>query len=668
MSLIVDLANRGKPMFTLGGDSGPLRDADQQSQGTSEASSLDDVPDMVLAVMQEKADAGDLDMLAIMKKFNAKGRFAPRGASGARPSPPPRDKRDLKCANCGINGHVAADCRKIKLPFEKRKCHICQKEGHIARECPDKPDPRKREVNTISVAIGTRKTVHALCNDDEQDPSFHRVQAQRSLNRQRPRPRTAQLSDFMGPFEHINQWDIFTADIEDEDCHSEDTLVSRDEWPLPADEPGRLRMFHKKTLKGTGGAAKHQTQRMRRLVEKQDREAMDEAQRYNAQYENDVIAKHVVEGERDRGVSNRRSPACLDVERSDLSPVCATLPGGERSDLSPVGATDLTTACLGGEGSGPSPAHATQPDGERSDLSPACATYIESYEGLQGLQSKIDDIVSSNEVGDIVRSSNEIGDTVRSMNHGGDGLATGLHEPSDDFEIIDDDDNGSIMNDALRKAIQSTAKTPKEAMFLEQILRQVDIQQFQRSQDEEKCRAALDKCDGPCIPTPSISGHTLAPVSLFERETMDLLVNEAQEWEDIEFEVALDSGSIVNVCHPDDCPGYIISESPGSKCKHNFVVGNGGKLPNLGEWKLNLDAPASGGEINSVSSVFQVARVTRPLMSVGHICDQGLLVVFDKLHAIVRDGENNEICRFTRGESGLYTAKMKLKAPFGRQE
>ena len=54
-------------------------------------------------------------------------------------------------------------------------------------------------------------------------------------------------------------------------------------------------------------------------------------------------------------------------------------------------------------------------------------------------------------------------------------------------------------------------------------------------------------------------------------------------------------------------------------------------------------------------------------MSVGHICDQGLEVTFDAIYAIVRDANKNEVCRFTRGPSGLYTAKMKLKAPFGRQ-
>ena len=109
-----------------------------------------------------------------------------------------------------------------------------------------------------------------------------------------------------------------------------------------------------------------------------------------------------------------------------------------------------------------------------------------------------------------------------------------------------------------------------------------------------------------------------------------------------------------------------MTESPGSKCGQHFVVGDGGELRNLGEWNFNLEAPKDGG-VNGVSSIFQVAKVTRPLMSVGHICDQGLTVTFDKLHAVVRDPKGVEVCRFTRGPSGLYTAKMKLKAPFGMQ-
>ena len=71
-------------------------------------------------------------------------------------------------------------------------------------------------------------------------------------------------------------------------------------------------------------------------------------------------------------------------------------------------------------------------------------------------------------------------------------------------------------------------------------------------------------------------------INLFESEDIELLVNENdQTWQDVEFEVALDSGFIVNVCRPDDCPGYVIQESLGSKRGQNFVVGDG-KTPQSG--------------------------------------------------------------------------------------
>jgi len=60
--------------------------------------------------------------------------------------------------------------------------------------------------------------------------------------------------------------------------------------------------------------------------------------------------------------------------------------------------------------------------------------------------------------------------------------------------------------------------------------------------------------------------HVMAPVNLMmtvEKGGQVLMTNDA--WEDIEFEVALDSGSVVHVCAPDDCPGYMLQEPPGSK-------------------------------------------------------------------------------------------------------
>ena len=61
------------------------------------------------------------------------------------------------------------------------------------------------------------------------------------------------------------------------------------------------------------------------------------------------------------------------------------------------------------------------------------------------------------------------------------------------------------------------------------------------------------------------------------------------EWEDIEFEVALDSGSQDHVCDEVDCPGYLTEVSPGSSRGQCFVVGNGEKLPNRGQRQLNME-------------------------------------------------------------------------------
>ena len=69
-----------------------------------------------------------------------------------------------------------------------------------------------------------------------------------------------------------------------------------------------------------------------------------------------------------------------------------------------------------------------------------------------------------------------------------------------------------------------------------------------------------------------------------------------------------------------------------------------------------------------VQSVFQVADLTRPLMSVSQICEQGHKCVFEKDHALVITPEGELLARFER-QHGLYVAKMRLKAPtpFGRQ-
>ena len=156
-------------------------------------------------------------------------------------------------------------------------------------------------------------------------------------------------------------------------------------------------------------------------------------------------------------------------------------------------------------------------------------------------------------------------------------------------------------------------------------------------------------------------GDALAPLNLFEVVGgAEPLLLAGDTWNDLEFEVALDSGAVVHVCSPEDCPGYLLEDSPGSRSGQRFLMGDGGTIANLRQKSLNLSHDG-----NDLRSVFQIAAVTRPLMSVGKICDEGHNITFDATQAIVRDKGGVELCKFHRTPGGLYVAKMRLRNPAG---
>ena len=84
-----------------------------------------------------------------------------------------------------------------------------------------------------------------------------------------------------------------------------------------------------------------------------------------------------------------------------------------------------------------------------------------------------------------------------------------------------------------------------------------------------------------------------------EKGNQVLMTNDA--WEDIEFGVALDLGSVVYVCAPDDGPDYSLQESPGSRRGQEFQMGDGGVIKNLGEKQLNLRDNSIGNDWNPSS-------------------------------------------------------------------
>ena len=131
--------------------------------------------------------------------------------------------------------------------------------------------------------------------------------------------------------------------------------------------------------------------------------------------------------------------------------------------------------------------------------------------------------------------------------------------------------------------------------------------------------------------------------------------------------LTLDSGCCDHIVDMADAPGYaaVLHPSPGSQRNQKFVVGNGDRVANQGQVKLRMKAKDDGGAL--MSSIFQVAEITRPLMSVSRICDQGMSCIFEKTHARVVDSEGKTVARFER-DGGLYTCTMRLRRPEARSE
>ena len=127
------------------------------------------------------------------------------------------------------------------------------------------------------------------------------------------------------------------------------------------------------------------------------------------------------------------------------------------------------------------------------------------------------------------------------------------------------------------------------------------------------------------------------------------------------FEVVLESGAAEHVADNIDAPGYNVEPSPGSKAGLGFIAANGEKIPNRGQMHVKLGA-SKGVEL---TSTFQVCNTTRPLWSVGRICDSGRTITFNSQGAkIVHSDTGRELCTFQRSE-GLYVGNLSLMKPDG---
>ena len=83
------------------------------------------------------------------------------------------------------------------------------------------------------------------------------------------------------------------------------------------------------------------------------------------------------------------------------------------------------------------------------------------------------------------------------------------------------------------------------------------------------------------------------------------------------FDSIVDTGGISNVMPDSAVPRYDVVESNGSKSGQIFMSASGGKMPNQGQKIF----PTVSQEGNVFDVVFQVAEVSKALLSVGEICD-----------------------------------------------
>ena len=128
-------------------------------------------------------------------------------------------------------------------------------------------------------------------------------------------------------------------------------------------------------------------------------------------------------------------------------------------------------------------------------------------------------------------------------------------------------------------------------------------------------------------------------------------------------EIALDSGAGEHVANRKVAADYDVEESAGSRAGQHFIAAGGARIPNEGQFTLEM---RSGGlekkKGRDIKSTFHVAKVTRPLWSVGRICDEGFEVKFTNTEAYVMTKEGKEVCKFNR-RGGLYIAELGLKNP-----
>ena len=100
--------------------------------------------------------------------------------------------------------------------------------------------------------------------------------------------------------------------------------------------------------------------------------------------------------------------------------------------------------------------------------------------------------------------------------------------------------------------------------------------------------------------------------------------------------------------------------SKGSLEGREFVSASGDTIPNEGEQVLPMQSP----EGHWVQQRWQMASVTKPLLSIGEECDDNKIVMFGKGGGAILNLEDGSLRRFPRIR-GSYEMEMWIPRPPG---
>ena len=134
-------------------------------------------------------------------------------------------------------------------------------------------------------------------------------------------------------------------------------------------------------------------------------------------------------------------------------------------------------------------------------------------------------------------------------------------------------------------------------------------------------------------------------------------------------EVVMDSGAAECVCPPSMAPHFKIEDTVASKAGVYYTSADGGKINNLGQQTL----PVAFENGIKCFAIFQVARVSRPLMSVAKVCELGNRVIFGANGGVILNLATGQTTEFVK-KDGVYVFTLWVPpvteapaAPFGGQ-